>query len=344
MAPTTVIALAVTIFVLANMKTLDRNFNFFVYNANARARRKMKQREHSWGIKWNQISGELQKSAQLQLKPENDKHLPAQSKWWYFVFWISYALKLPKLYVLEVFQACGNRNITRINKFALLLKVLLSVMLTPVCIIIFAAQFFILTTIDTIELLWKAMRRLMNTMFQPPASEKSPKKDSKEMLKKSGLDQGQEAEGIAGIGDQDAHVSRSELSKDSGGTTMKPSKFDRTLSMILDRLPPPRPIRRVITQKFDNPKNGSDESKSQTEDSDTEDGPLIDENKMPSDDVWEIEVEKESGGEEESLKSRSPSRILESRQPSREFLRESSSVWRSWNRRFKGWHKSESNV
>ncbi|KAL8907812.1 MAG: hypothetical protein Q9171_005700 [Xanthocarpia ochracea] len=328
MAPTTVIALAVTIFVLANMKTLDRNFNFFVYKANARARGEMKQSEHLWGIKWNQISGELQKSAQLQLKPENDKHLPAQSKWWYFLFWISYALKLPRLYVLKSFHTWGDLENTRINLVAFLVRIILTVLLTPVCIVIFAAQLFIVTTIDIIELLWKAMRRPMNTTFQPPVSEKSPK-DSKDMLKKSGLDQGAEAEDIAGIEDQDEHV---------------PGKIDRTFKKISNGLQdPPRPIKHFTAKKLDDSKNASDKSTPQKADAGNEDGPLIDEDKMPSDDVWEIEKEKELGGEEELLKSRSLSRILASRQPSHEFNQEPSSVWGSWNR-FKGWHKSESNV
>ena len=337
MAPTTVIALAVTIFVLANMKTLDRNFNFFVYKVNGRARGEMKQSEHLWGIKWNQISGELQKSAQLQLKPENDKHLPAQSKWWYFLFWISYALKLPRLYVLNSFHTWGNLENTRINLVAFLVRIILTVLLTPVCIVIFAAQLFIVTTIDIIELLWKAMRRPMNTMFQPPMSEKSPKKDSKDMLKKSGLDKRTEAEGIAGIENQDEHVSRTELSEDSSDAT--------TFNNILAGLQcPPRPIKGLIAKKLDDSKKASDKSTPQQADAGDEDGPLIDESKMPSDDVWEIEKEEELGGEEELLKSRSPSRILASRQQSREFDQEPSSVWRSWNRRFKGWHKSESNV
>ncbi|CAL8584447.1 hypothetical protein XPA_010047 [Xanthoria parietina] len=95
MVPTTAIALALTIFVLANMKSLDRNFNFLVYSITASARKKMQLSKQSWGFSWNRISGELEGSVQLQLKPENDNHLPAQSKWYYFLFWISHTLQLP---------------------------------------------------------------------------------------------------------------------------------------------------------------------------------------------------------------------------------------------------------
>ncbi|KAL8922750.1 MAG: hypothetical protein Q9172_003465 [Xanthocarpia lactea] len=346
MAPTTVIALAVTIFVLANMKSLDRNLKTLVYKFNAKAERRMQQSEHPLGFRWTQISRDPEKSAQLQLKPENDKRLPAQSKWWYFLFWMSDVLKFPRLYVLKSFRTLGDLENTRINFAAFLVRIILTVLLIPVCIVIFAAQLFIVTTIDINELLWKAMRRLMNTMFQPPVSEKSPKKDSKEMLNKSGLDQGAKAEGIAGNEEQDEHVSRTKLSEDSSDATMEPGKFDRTFNKISNGLQdPPRPIKHFTAKKLDSSKNASDKSKPQKVDSDTEDGPLIDEDKMPSDDVWEIEIEKEFGGEEEDLlKSRSPSRILELRQPSPEFYQEPSSVWGSWNRRFKGWHKSESNV
>ncbi len=343
MAPTTVIALAVTIFFLANMKTLDRNLNLLVYKVNAKAEERMQQSENPLGFRWSQISRDPEKSVQLQLKPENDKRLPAQSKWWYFLFWMLDVFKRPGSYVLKSFHTWGDLENTRINLVAFLVRIILTVLLTPVCIVIFAAQLFTVTIIDIIELLWKAMRRLLNTMFQPPVSEKSPKKDSKGMLKKSGL--GQRAEGIAGIEDQDEHVSRTELSEDSSDATKGPGKFDRTFDKISDGLQrPPRPIKDFIAKKLDDSKNAPVKSTLQKADAGNEDGPLIDEDKMPSDDVWEIEIEKELGGEEELLKSRNHSRILELRQPSPEFYQEPSSVWGSWSRRFKGWHKSESNV
>lgn len=121
MVPTTVIALAVTILVLSNMKVLDRNLSFWMYKAELNARRKMDANTHTWGFLWNRISKELKEAAELRLaKLEDEKHLAANSKWWYFLFWISYALKLPRLYMLEGFRGWGNRRTLHVTLLALL--------------------------------------------------------------------------------------------------------------------------------------------------------------------------------------------------------------------------------
>ncbi|KAL9588390.1 MAG: hypothetical protein Q9203_002798, partial [Teloschistes exilis] len=102
MIPTTIIALIVTIFVLSNLKALDRNANFWLYQASANARAQMKSSKPSWGVAWHEISQELEESAQIRFtKPQDEKHLPAQSKWWYLLFGLSYVFKFPKLFVLR---------------------------------------------------------------------------------------------------------------------------------------------------------------------------------------------------------------------------------------------------
>lgn len=346
MVPTTVIALAVTIFVLANMKSLDRNFNFLVYRINASARRKMQRSKHSWGFSWNRISGELEESAQLQLKPENDKHLPAQSKWWYFLFWISHALKLPRLYVVEAFHTWGNRKKTPVNFLDFLLRVLLSVLLTPACIFIFAAQLVIVTTIDIIELLWKAFIRLKRTMFQPPASETSPKKGFKKLLKRSRLDQEAVAEVIANDEDQDPVGSQRRLSELSVEAPKKPGKFDSTF-LVLSRWlqTPPRPIREFIVKRLDLPKSESDELEPQIAESELEDEPVISNHRMLDiEDEWEMAIDKGSAVKDKVMMSRSLSGLPLQRQPSNESYKPKTSVWGRWNTKLKDGQKPESKV
>ncbi|KAL8926579.1 MAG: hypothetical protein Q9208_002906 [Pyrenodesmia sp. 3 TL-2023] len=93
MIPTTVIALAVTILALAIMKVQGRNRSFGTYKMNALARRKMLASEASWGFAWEKISRQLEETAELRLAdPDDKKDTPALSRWWYILFWISYAL------------------------------------------------------------------------------------------------------------------------------------------------------------------------------------------------------------------------------------------------------------
>ncbi|KAL8850496.1 MAG: hypothetical protein Q9221_004544 [Calogaya cf. arnoldii] len=348
MVPTTVIALAITIFVLANMKSLDRNFNFLVYRTNASARRKMQLSKHSWGFSWNKISRELEESAQLQLKPENDKHLPAQSKWWYFLFWTSHALRIPRLFVLDVFHTWSNRKETPISFLGFFVRILLSVLFTPACTFIFAAQLIIVTTLDILELIWKALRRLKGTIFRAPASKERPKKGFKKLSKTSGSGQECGAKVIDDDDDDgpDPDASRERVSDLSIEASKKPGKIDGTF-LVLSRWlqTPPRPIREYIVRKLDVPKSGLDGQEPQIAESDLKDGPLISNNrKLSEEDEWELAIDEGVAGKDQMIMSRSLSGFPLQRQPSDESYKQRPSGWGRWNTSFKDWQKRESKV
>ncbi|KAL9015987.1 MAG: hypothetical protein Q9185_006647 [Variospora sp. 1 TL-2023] len=167
MVPTTVVALTITILVLANMKVLERNLSFWTYKANTTARKRMKAREHSWGFLWNKISQELEEAADLQLaKPENVKRLPAQSRWWYSLFWISYAIEAPRVYMFQGFRMWETRSSQRIgHRFAITVRILFSVLLIPLCTFIFVAQLLIVTVADSFDLAIQAVRWLKTSVM-----------------------------------------------------------------------------------------------------------------------------------------------------------------------------------
>ncbi|KAL8650022.1 MAG: hypothetical protein Q9210_004072 [Variospora velana] len=167
MVPTTVVALTITILVLANMKVLERNLSFWTYKANTTARRRMKAREHSWGFPWNKISQELEEAAELQLaKPENVKRLPAQSRWWYSLFWISYAIEAPRLYMLQGFRMWETRNSQRMgHRSAITVRIFFSVLLIPLCTFIFVAQLLMVTVADSFDLAIQAVRWLKTSVM-----------------------------------------------------------------------------------------------------------------------------------------------------------------------------------
>ncbi|KAL8703036.1 MAG: hypothetical protein Q9201_003782 [Fulgogasparrea decipioides] len=175
MVPTTVVALAVTVVALSSMKVLARNWNFWVYKLTASARKKMKAKKHWWGVSWNKISQELEESAQLRLaKPENEKHLPAESKWWYFLFCLSYIISLPRLCVIEGVRAWGYPKDQNIKPLDFTVRVSLSVLLLPACIIIFTLQLLALTAVDALGLMWKVTRSLGNKIVHSVSHKEEP--------------------------------------------------------------------------------------------------------------------------------------------------------------------------
>ena len=63
-------------------------------HVNANTRKKMEASKHLWAFHWNEIVKDLEEAAQRRLTESDiDRRLSAESKWWYFFFWLSYAFK-----------------------------------------------------------------------------------------------------------------------------------------------------------------------------------------------------------------------------------------------------------
>ncbi|KAL8989513.1 MAG: hypothetical protein Q9177_001614 [Variospora cf. flavescens] len=108
MVQTTAIALAITVLVLANMKTLDRNWSYRVSTFGESTRKRMLEAGNEF---WVGRAKELKTAAELRAsKPESLKHLPAESKWHYFRFWIWYTLGRPIYRVIDGLGAWRHRK------------------------------------------------------------------------------------------------------------------------------------------------------------------------------------------------------------------------------------------
>ncbi|KAL8998808.1 MAG: hypothetical protein Q9188_006028 [Gyalolechia gomerana] len=165
MAQTTVATLVLTVVSLLNIRVLNRNWQFWLYRLNTNARRKMKATEHAWGFSWPKKSKELEDAARLRLtKPDNENYLPAESKWWYFLFWLSYMLKLPRQYIFEGVQIWLRHRTQPVNHGYPIVRVLLSLAFVPIPIVIFLLQLLIITIRDSLELMVKMTRWLMRQM------------------------------------------------------------------------------------------------------------------------------------------------------------------------------------
>ena len=156
MGPTTAIALALTILLLANMNLLNRKARFWFDKAKHNARKKMADSEGSWASDWIRVSRELSEAAQLQVTAmDTKKHLPAESKWWYFFFWLLYIFRIPRGYVRNGFGAWKNSNGLSLHLIA---RTLTALFFLPACILIFTAQVLLLVLNDTLKLTWAMLR------------------------------------------------------------------------------------------------------------------------------------------------------------------------------------------
>ncbi|KAL8687697.1 MAG: hypothetical protein Q9218_006204 [Villophora microphyllina] len=249
MVPTTVIALVVTFFALSNMKVLDRNFNFWMYKATANARRKMEGSKHSWGFAWDKISQDLEKSAQLRLtKPEDEKHLPAESKWWYLLFGLSYILKVPRLFVLQGVRTWESRHHQHVGLVRFSVDVILALAFLPVCTFIFAVQFLTVTAGDVLKLMWKSARAMgKRTLDSRPSG-----RESSELSRNLTKDYLQETR----RGKRNDQVST--FSDDGGDPSsdlaVTTKHFNNTFRTLFDWLQsPPRPIKDYTKKKVITP-------------------------------------------------------------------------------------------
>ena len=156
MVQTTAVALAITILFLSNLKTLDRNWSFYLNKANTVARSRMKASEHPWALDWHKKQMELEEVARRRIsKMDYAKPLPAESKWWYFLWWLTYGLRIPRSYVIAGFVPWQNRQGWSLH---LVGQMLLALLFAPACFLIFIIQLSLITITDFIDVLWVLVR------------------------------------------------------------------------------------------------------------------------------------------------------------------------------------------
>ena len=238
MIEVTVVALAITLLSLANMKLLDRYWTFWVNTVNSNARKKMKQSNHSWPVHWTDVSHELEEAAQRQLsKTDYERHLPAESRWWYFWFWVSYLMvEIPAAQVSNAIAAWKNRPSA--NKLELAFKTLIGLGFAPTCLLIFAVQFFVNASVGLARLLWAMGGHWSKRLFDDSLQQKRHRNTS--------LDQKQSHEATVsyqrrpGSYSADSFVGSSEQSA-------KTTSYDRSRNDVFRRLnKPPKPFDELI--------------------------------------------------------------------------------------------------
>lgn len=324
MVPTTAIALAVTILALANMKILDRNLSFWTYKMNASARRKMEASEYSWGFPWKKISKELEEAAELRLaKPENETHLPAQSRWWYILFWTSYALESPRLYTREGFRMWEDRSNSHVNR---VVRFLLSLCLVPLCAFIFIVQLLTVSVGDLLGLLWQVMRWLKVKVLGEShiKVEEKPKED------------------VPGDGEKPRDVSRRSAAIKLPDNRADPNSTYAIFSSWFKV--PARPLQRLSSSLKPSP-SASNNAGPQISGFETNVEPLIQGDEKPSqEDEWEMFVEKNVIARDEPLASQAQTGMLEHRQSSHGLQKELHKEKPPWWPRIKSRKAPESEV
>ncbi|KAL9034384.1 MAG: hypothetical protein Q9180_005438 [Flavoplaca navasiana] len=304
MIPTTMIALAITIFALVNIKVLDRNLRL--------ARKKIGESKHSWGLRlrWNKILWELEEAAELRLaKPGGGGHLRAQSRWWFIGFWISYALKSIRNYMLEGFRMWDDRSKAPTNRVSSYVRVLLSIGLVVACALILIVRTLTLSATDSLSLVWQVLRWLKGRMM----GDSHPRVE--EVHEK----------GVSHDREKPREVDRKSASIKSVDEPALPS---RTLVILLERLEaPPRPLKRVIS-KLKPPPSALDNVEPQISGPDTKVDPLIQNDGMHGDkDNWEMTLEQYLDATGEPLRPDIQPEALADRRTSDGSFKEKPSWW-----------------
>lgn len=173
MVQTTAVALVVTILVLANMKLLNRNWSYRMSKFGLSTRAKMLASENRM---WKYRARGLETAAQLRpSNPENQDYLPAESKWYYLWFWLWYAVRQPRYYVIDGLDAWRDRrNRSKSHKDSSV-KLLSLMLMAPISILVFILPVLFFNLVDMLALirmamgwLWHKLRHLLLKDRGPP--------------------------------------------------------------------------------------------------------------------------------------------------------------------------------
>ena len=238
MAQTTIVALTITFIFLSNIKSLDRNWNFWVDRLNAGARRKMQMSEHLWPIPWRNVSSELEEAAQRRLtNTDFDRRIPAESRWWYFLFWVFYALDMPRAYVLDGYDSLRQHHDMSLH---LTWRILVAFFFLPLCASVLFCQILVITIGDVLKMSWIVGRREIKRLLANPKQDENP---VGKVLRRNAADQQEDSSDQ----DQNSVVHNPTEPIADGNKSRERSRFSVMLLKIPNLLKaPPRPLQEYI--------------------------------------------------------------------------------------------------
>ena len=246
MGPTTVIALALTILLLANMNLLNRKLRFWFDKAKNDAREKMAASKNSSVPDWSRVAKELKEAAQLQATGvDTKKRLPAESKWWYFFFWLCYCFRLPRIHVRSGFRAWKNFN--GLSLF-LIVRTLWALLFSPLCILVFVVELLLLMMNDTLVLILATSHR---KSVQPGDEKATVRRDT----------------GGSSVKDKDSISGKATVSKPS---SVQPAwvRLSKKIYRWLES--PPRPVKDHWEKRYGPPADQKAKSSQDSSDSESD--------------------------------------------------------------------------
>lgn len=159
------VALAVTLVFLSNLRTLTGNFSYYLGSIHHTGRRKMTQSQFLF---WRETSKELIAAEKATVHEEEPPRRQKQSKWWYTGFWIAFiAVELPVACVAHALEAIHPRSV-RTQQLSLLhriVRLLLGLVMFPWFVTLWTLSFLITN-------LKPLLRRGHSHSHEKPASSK----------------------------------------------------------------------------------------------------------------------------------------------------------------------------
>ncbi|KAL8961351.1 MAG: hypothetical protein Q9193_002082 [Seirophora villosa] len=175
MVQTTVVALVVTVLVLGNMKLLNRNWSYRMSKFGLSTRAKMLAPGNRV---WEGRARELETAAQLRpSNPENQDYLPAESKWHYLWFWLWYAVRQPRYYVIDGLDAWRDRRNRPKSHKDSSVKLLSLMLMAPISILVFILPVLFFNFVDMLALIRMAMGWLWHKLWRLLLKDSDPPKE-----------------------------------------------------------------------------------------------------------------------------------------------------------------------
>ena len=156
MIQTTIIALIITVLVLSNMKALDRGRTFWVNKLTVMVAKKMKTSKHSQRSPWDRRTEQLEKAAlRRERRSGFEKHLPAESLWWYPLFCLQILYRAPREYVYD--GICAWREQRKFS-MQVLRKAAIAMCLAPTFTLVCSVEIMVYGLVDLYLLIMNALR------------------------------------------------------------------------------------------------------------------------------------------------------------------------------------------
>ncbi|KAK2768620.1 hypothetical protein FQN54_000476 [Arachnomyces sp. PD_36] len=137
---TTIVALAITLFLLANMKLVDRQARVIFRGFERSARKRMKRGGVAWPVNWRKVATQLEIAAQQSLQYEVQNNTGDKSAWWVIIFWAMSLITIPATLVSYAIADATVGSEAGVRFGPRVVRLLLALFFFPFLVVVYIGQ------------------------------------------------------------------------------------------------------------------------------------------------------------------------------------------------------------